>query len=92
MQQLTEARDTFREKALSLEQQLGRSVSENTDLKKRTELFERLKKSSIEASSHAQAILRVLGHSNKPQPSEEVSYREPDRSLFEEHFEQHELF
>ena len=59
VRQLTEARDALNEKTHSLEQQLGRSLAEATELKKRTELFERLKKSSVEASSHAQAILRI---------------------------------
>jgi chromosome segregation ATPase len=94
VQKLTEARDELHEKGLKLEQQLGRSTTENSELKKRMETFERLKKSVAEASSHAHAILRTLGHGPKPQPNEEVSYREPEpeRSLFEEHFEQHELF
>jgi chromosome segregation ATPase len=94
LKKLTEARDELHEKSLKLEQQLGRSTTENTELKKRMETFERLKKSVAEASSHAHAILRTLGHGPKPQPSEEIVYKEPEpeRSLFEEHFEQHELF
>ena len=94
VQKYTGERDGFHEKALKLEQQLGRRSTENAELKKRTETFDRLKKSIAEASSHAHAILRTLGHGPKLQPSEELSYREPEseRPLFEERFEQHELF
>ena len=91
VQKLGQDRDELHEKSLKLEQQLGRSTTENTELKRRTETFERLKKSVTEASSHAQAILRTLGHGPKIQQNEET-YREPERSLFEEHIEQHELF
>lgn len=94
VQKVTKERDELHEKGLKLEQQLGRSTTENSELKKRMETFERLKKSAAEASSHAHAILRALGHAPKSHQSEEPVYKdhEPERSLFEEHFEQHELF
>jgi chromosome segregation ATPase len=99
LQKTTEARDELHEKTLKLEQQLGRTAAENAELKKRTEAFERLKKSIAEASSHAHAILRALDPAAKPPLAisnlvEELSIKpqEQEQSLFEEQFEQHELF
>ena len=99
LHKMTEARDSLHDKGLKLEQQLGRTSAENAELKKRSEAFERMKKVIVEASSHAHAILRTLDGSTKPTPAisqlvEELSIhpQEQERSLFEERFEQHELF
>ena len=98
LQKLSEARDELHEKTVTLEQRLSRTTTENAELKKRTESFDRLKKSISEASSHAHAILRTLDHGPKPSRSsfqpidDQLIAPEQERSLFEEHFEQHELF
>jgi DNA repair exonuclease SbcCD ATPase subunit len=99
LQTTKQERDSLHEKGLQLEQHLGRMTTENAELKKRTEIFERLKKGITEASFHAHAILRACDTGPKPLsarafPGEELSVNPPEheRSLFEERFEQHELF
>jgi chromosome segregation ATPase len=100
LQTMTKERDELHEKAMALEQRLVRATNENAELKKRSEVCELLKKCIADASSHAHAILRTLDHGQKPSriaphhANEELSLvsAEPERSLFEEQFEQHELF
>jgi chromosome segregation ATPase len=92
LQKMTEGRDELHQRGLALEQQLAKASTENAELKKRSESFERLKKSVLEASSHAHAILKTFGSSPKSRPIAEDFAEEQERPLFEEHFEQHELF
>lgn len=97
LQKSVEARDALHEKALKLEQQLGRTTTENAELKKRTEAYERLKKTLSDASAQAHTLLRTLDPGAKPALSisslvEELCIKPQERPVSEERFEQHELF
>lgn len=97
LQKTVEARDALHERALKQEQHIGRITTENSELKKRTESFERLKKNISEASSQARALLRTLDPGNTPAPSvahrtDDLQIQPQEPSLFSERLEQHELF
>lgn len=99
LQKMTQARDALHEKTLAQEQQIGRLGAEQAELKKRTEAFERLKKSSADAVQHAHAIIRSFDTGPRPPltigaVSDDMASSAPsqERTLFEERFEQHELF
>ncbi len=99
LEKMTKERDELHEKALQQEQQIARLGAENAELKKKMETFDRLKKRITDASSYAHALLRTLDLGPKPAlaiPRAADDMLLPpqgqERSLFEERFEQHELF